>query len=218
MPATSHATRPGLKTTVQGESPVILTGIYQPDINLAILARTLPTAVKAYASLLCARPEKLSFQRRLPLQDLQEQLRAFLPEHDFREQFIADVDYAASMIGCLFDTEEAGVRLQVIDGAPCPRFHTDKLACRLLLTYHGAGTQWLDESNLDRSFLGPSGPGDDGNTTICVDTSRINSVACGHIALCKGEGWDGNTGRGLVHRSPPAEGNSPRLLLTLDAA
>jgi hypothetical protein len=34
--------------------------------------------------------------------------------------------------------------------------------------------------------------------------------------LLKGERWQGNEGRGLVHRSPPLVAGERRLLLTLD--
>ncbi|WP_280109885.1 DUF1826 domain-containing protein [Azospirillum sp. B506] len=42
-------------------------------------------------------------------------------------------------------------------------------------------------------------------------------MSAGDVALLKGEGWPGNRGRGLVHRSPPAApSGAPRLLLCLD--
>ena len=45
----------------------------------------------------------------------------------------------------------------------------------------------------------------------------IKQLCVGDVALLKGERWYGNSGGGLVHRSPHVEDtNSKRLLLTLD--
>jgi len=38
----------------------------------------------------------------------------------------------------------------------------------------------------------------------------------GDVAFLKGEHWDGNENKGLVHRSPIVNENENRLLLTLD--
>lgn len=43
----------------------------------------------------------------------------------------------------------------------------------------------------------------------------IERLATGAIGLLKGEAWEGNEGRGLVHRSP-APGDHPRLVLALE--
>lgn len=43
-------------------------------------------------------------------------------------------------------------------------------------------------------------------------------MACGDVAIMKGDSWDGNAGAGLVHRSPDVPYGEQRLLLTLDVA
>jgi hypothetical protein len=200
---------------VLGDTPETLSEIYRPEVNLAVLERVLPHRVAAYAEFLCAQPDRISFVRLLSIQQIRPALREHLPSHADIEPFIQDIEEAASMLGCLFGTDTLGLRLHSVDNAPCPRFHTDKVACRLLLTYRGRGTQWLEEGNLDRHWLGPAWPGDEG-MNMCIDAERINEIACGNIALCKGEGWEGNEGKGLVHRSPPPLANLKRLVLTID--
>ena len=199
----------------QGSNPETLSEIYRPEVNLAILERVLPTRVANYAQFLCAQHNRVSFVRLLSMEEIKPALREHLLPHADLEPFIQDVEVAASMMACLFATETVGVRLHCVDNAPCPRFHTDKVACRLLLTYRGRGTQWLEENNLDRRWLGPARPGDDG-MKMCRNAEHINEIECGSIALCKGEGWEGNEGRGLVHRSPPPLSNSKRLVLSID--
>ncbi|MFL1466676.1 DUF1826 domain-containing protein [Marinobacter sp. HN1S83] len=70
-------------------------------------------------------------------------------------------------------------------------------------------TGWLREAQVTRPDS--SGPLPDQS----VDTSDIERLATGAIGLLKGEAWEGNEGRGLVHRSP-APGDHPRLVLALD--
>jgi hypothetical protein len=41
-------------------------------------------------------------------------------------------------------------------------------------------------------------------------------VPSGAIALLKGDGWPEFAGRGIVHRSPPVDADTPRTLLTID--
>jgi hypothetical protein len=48
--------------------------------------------------------------------------------------------------------------------------------------------------------------------------SDVELMNVGDVALLKGEAWQGNEGRGLIHRSPINSGGHKRLLLTLDFA
>lgn len=48
------------------------------------------------------------------------------------------------------------------------------------------------------------------------DTSAIQRLSPGDIALIKGSGWVGCEERGLVHRSPALENGSKRLLMSID--
>ena len=44
----------------------------------------------------------------------------------------------------------------------------------------------------------------------------IKQLETGHVALLKGESWQGNEGAGIVHRSPHSDSNYRRLYLTID--
>lgn len=77
---------------------------------------------------------------------------------------------------------------------------------RLLTTYAGSGSQWLEEGVIDRSRLQLDQP--------AVD--NIRQLAAGDVALLKGEKWIGNEGAGLIHRSPLTAPGERRLLLSLD--
>jgi hypothetical protein len=80
---------------------------------------------------------------------------------------------------------------------------------RLITTYAGVGSQWLEEGVMERSQLGqPQAEPTRG--------SLIQQVNAGEVALLKGEKWQGNEGAGLIHRSPALEPGERRLILTLD--
>ena len=44
----------------------------------------------------------------------------------------------------------------------------------------------------------------------------IEQLETGHIALLKGDAWNGNEGLGIVHRSPHAKDHYKRLYMTVD--
>ena len=47
-------------------------------------------------------------------------------------------------------------------------------------------------------------------------TEDIQSANEGDVCLLKGESWQGNEGRGLIHRSPQVKSGQRRLFLSLD--
>ena len=117
----------------------------------------------------------------------------------------------------LFDQKKLWLRLDGIDHPMCPRFHTDKIKCRLVTTYVGPGTQWLPHNLVDRKKLGFGNDGKpDDQSGLFQSKQDIKQLDRGHVALLKGESWEGNEGAGVVHRSPHSEGNYKRLYLTID--
>ena len=99
----------------------------------------------------------------------------------------------------------------------CPRFHVDRVPCRLVTTYAGKATQWLAHDRVDRSKLGPGSEGKpDAESGLYTNVEDIQQLQQGDVALLKGECWEGNEGAGLVHRSPQLTAGTGRLLLTLD--
>ncbi len=117
------------------------------------------------------------------------------------------------MYRCLFEPAAVGgIRVHVLADTMCPpRFHTDRVPARLLVTYSGRGTEWLAEPDVLRP-LTPPGP----LPEQPVAENRIQVMPTGSVAILKGEAWIGNEGRGLVHRSPAPGDTPPRLVLGLD--
>ena len=114
-----------------------------------------------------------------------------------------DIEELVEMFCYLFDLNRVGLRLTALDGAMCPKFHVDRIPCRLITTYHGIATEWLPHAKADRTKLGHGSQGKPDNQSGLFKTSKaIQKLNQGEVALLKGEGWRGNQGAGLIHRSP----------------
>lgn len=201
--------------SVHGREPVSLADIYQPTVNLVRWQRRLKSAITADCAALLSRTA-LSLRSVLKPGETIEWLPGALnlPPHS---ALLDDVSMLVTLFADLFGLEQVGLRFELIDKTMCPRFHTDRLTCRLVTTYSGAATQWLEESNVDRSKLGPGAAGlADELSGIVRDARQIHHAAAGEVLLLKGDGWPDTAVPGIVHRSPPSDGVQKRLLLTLD--
>ncbi len=189
--------------------PGALADIYRPEVTMAIWQRQLSADVSQYASHVMATSAHWQTRFIQQPQNIAQQLERELPLSDHRAIFINDVVQAVDMFSCLFELEHVGLRMAVLSKAMCPKYHVDRVPCRLICTYAGAGTQWHPTEHVDRSTSGAINP---------QSNVLAQNLSPGDIALLKGEAWEGNEGRGLVHRSPAATPNTPRLVLTLDFA
>ena len=128
-----------------------------------------------------------------------------------------DVAQLVDMFCYLFDLNHAGLRLTTLDRAMCPRFHVDRVPCRLVTTYQGCSTQWLPHQLIDRTKLGTGSNGlPDEHSGLYPNAEDVQQLTAGDVALLKGELWNERENFGLVHRSPTPEPGEKRLLLTLD--
>lgn len=187
--------------------PSVLTEIYDPSRNIVVWDRELPPAICSYSDHLVARSKRFQVRLLGSLTGILRELDAALPSGIGKNEFTSDVELLVNMFCELFALEEIGFRLAVLDKAMCPKFHVDRVPCRLATTYRGPGTEWLDNHCALR----------DENGRVQVSASAyINTLAKGAVALLKGDAWEGNEGRGLVHRSPAVNSFAQRLFLTLD--
>ncbi|MBM3258290.1 MAG: DUF1826 domain-containing protein [Candidatus Sericytochromatia bacterium] len=127
-----------------------------------------------------------------------------------------DLDQWLELLHDLTGCPAIGVRLERATSAMCPRFHVDRVTLRLVRTYAGLGTEWLDEKDVLRDLLGHPGA-DAGRDGGMKPGGSLLRAKPGDVVLLKGEAWPGQNGRGAVHRSPSATPDAPRVILTLDA-
>ncbi|WP_082877506.1 DUF1826 domain-containing protein [Methylomonas koyamae] len=217
-PFRSLAIRPATKTLISNRF-ADLARIYEDDVNLCLIERPLPrdietfvyTALSGKAGIelsALVEPERYDFDRLWPQAAQLSGYRAWLD----------DLRLLTAAFCELFGQREAGLRLRTLDKAMCPRFHVDRVPSRLICSYGGIGTEWLPEYAVDRTKLGMGACGQpDEHSGLILDPTAIRQMPAYAVGLMKGEHWEGNEGRGLVHRSPAPTAVQPRrLLLTLD--
>lgn len=199
--------------------PTIWASIYEQDINIALWQRPHSVAIAESVNAILAHETFSQLQCVLAAQDAEQQLAQQLPYFEHRTALLEDIALLTDMFACLFDLDAVGLRLKVLDTPMCPKFHVDRVPCRLVTSYAGPATEWAPHELVDRSKLGSGSNGlSDESSGLLQHSSHIQRMRTGDVALLKGESWKGNEGSGLLHRSPGINPGQKRLLLTLDFA
>lgn len=123
------------------------------------------------------------------------------PERQWHRALVADVAHLAKSYAEIMQLDHITVRLERITGNACWRFHADYVAVRLITTYAGQGTQWLDQATAG---------------SLAADANPAShQLTAGAVGLFKGRVLAPDTA--IVHRSPPIDGTGKeRLLLVID--
>ncbi len=112
-----------------------------------------------------------------------------------RRRLITDIQSLAALFAAIAGLTSIRLRFDHVTDDACWKFHTDAVGLRLLCTYAGPGTEWLDAAD------------------------HVRHLAAMQVAIFKGEAYCDQTPR-ILHRSPPL-GQRPRrqrsrLLLCID--
>lgn len=136
-----------------------------------------------------------------------------------RGALVRDMQALAALLCQVAGVRHARVRFDVITGMQCPRFHIDNVKARLLCTYRGVGTQWLEEVDANPSKLGEGSGGlADEVSGLILRPDAVRTLPTFAVALLKGRLWPANPGRGAIHRSPPVDRYAtPRVMVAIDA-
>jgi hypothetical protein len=202
---------------IEGDKPTVLSNIYQQDCNIVAWKRDLTPDIQAIVNDFLVSNRGFQVSMTLSPQDAVAPIHKALGGSELTAPLSEDIAELVGMFCCLFDLGKVGLRLTVLDKAMCPRFHVDKVPCRLVTTYQGSATEWLPHSVVNRSKLGHGSEGNpDEQSGLFSKLDDVQQLTLGDVALLKGESWEGNEGAGLVHRSPSLSAGEQRLLLTLD--
>ena len=186
-----------------------LSAIYEESVNVVTLRLTPSSALLADAerAVDVLHAERFEVRPGAPSTAVSS-LRSF-------PHLAADVLLWSEVLADLTGCEAVGVRLARLTEPMCPRFHVDRVVLRLVMTYHGPGTEFVGSEDVDRRHLGlPDVDGSHGRlvrTTACIRRAQTFDL----VAL-KGEGSPDNEYGGAVHRSPGDTGGAARLAMTLD--
>ncbi len=145
-----------------------------------------------------------------------------------RAVLAADVDRLALACVRLTGARAVRIQLQSCDGDECRIFHVDHVDVRLITTYTGPGTDWLENDAVRREHLGGRGLArrasvDAVNDAIVVDWTRVHRLPRFAVAAFRGAAASApdaiDATPAIVHRSPPIAGTGiRRLRLVVEAA
>ena len=194
-----------------------LSEIYRDEINIAIWKRKLSGSLIASSEYVANEKPNLEFSEILQPKSVEQSLKFSIGSNIEMLPFFDDVSHLVFTFCNLFDQKKIWLRLDGLDHPMCPRFHTDKLKCRLVTTYVGPATQWIPHHLVNRNKLGYGNEGKpDNESGLFLNVNDIEQLDTGDVALLKGESWEGNDGAGIVHRSPHEKSKYQRLYMTID--
>jgi hypothetical protein len=118
-----------------------------------------------------------------------------------RNNIAPDILDLANRFAAVMHLNEVEIRLEHVTTNACKKFHGDYVTARLICTYVGPGTQWLD--------------GADAEDCGCGEPHNIQQMKAGEVGLFKGRIWSETYP--AIHRSPPIEGTGAgRLMLVIN--
>lgn len=148
---------------------------------------------------------------------LSEALNDRLPQSfsgDGRQKFIEDVVSLCELFFNRTKSKTIRFQIEIVTTNMCRLFHKDNLRERLICTYVGPGTEWLDHDNVNRNGLGKGN-----NNKIVKDFEKVNRGKLFEVLILKGSKHE--DGPSDIHRSPPIENDDQnnsvtRVLLKID--
>jgi Protein of unknown function (DUF1826) len=192
-----------LSNAVVAGNAEVLHAIRDEDVSIAIWERSAPASV---AAMPIKDIKNVRFQSALG--ELPDTLEVAFANAGFasgvaRNTLITDILMLANRFAAVMDAGEVEIRLEHVTTNACKKFHGDYVTARLICTYVGQGTQWLD--------------GEDAANCDCGDPHNIRQLGAGDVALFKGRLWSAEAP--AIHRSPPIEGTGEeRLVLVINPA
>ncbi|MEO0590333.1 MAG: DUF1826 domain-containing protein [Pseudomonadota bacterium] len=182
-------------------SPDIIDAVRDPDCNLAIWQRDSVPGAEELAG-----EDHGEIRFSAALSSLEARLAneldaASYPAGATRDALTTDILDLAQRFAAMMELDSVQVRLGIVTTNSCRKFHEDYVKARLITTYAGTGTQWIDAADAARVAEGG-------------EPQAIQTLGAGDVGLFKGKMWSGSP---AIHRSPPiAETGERRLLLVLD--
>jgi hypothetical protein len=185
-----------------------LAAIGAPSTELVIWKRALPSQLRDWLNQI---PVPVLPDLRLLIKpgELRPALEPLLDQcgmqaGDMRELLITDIAKLIQVFSRITAKARVDVRLERVDDDACWKFHRDSVDARLLTTYRGPTTEWVQPEHGERAILEQQS-----------FTGPLEHLGAHDVAIFKGT--KAGTGRGIVHRSPPIVGTGcTRLLLCLN--
>jgi hypothetical protein len=188
--------------------------IFDTDVNVLVLRRELATGIALELDDKARMPSAPTILLAVEASARGRQL--ILEQFRAVPALARDIAACVELFADLTDASLVGIRLAHLTAAMCPRLHVDRVDLRLVVTYRGLGTEYVDGARFDRRLLAVRPVAND-NAHDALEAVVTERAQAADIVLLKGESWPANVGRGAVHRSPFASHAQPRTVLTLDS-
>jgi hypothetical protein len=177
---------------VHGLCSAVLRSALLPTVGLALWHRAARASLhRSIAALLELPPFRHAIQ-----DNPNDAVRELLRNLPFAARALAgDIGLLARLFARLTGEHEVRLRLEHVGDDACRRYHVDAVRLRLLCTYAGRGTEWLEK------------------------TERTRSMPAMQVGVFKGSRFPDAAPR-VLHRSPPVSHlqrqHRSRLLLCID--
>jgi len=150
MSAVDSVIAPELTSWRRVSEVVDLVEIFDPDVQVCSWRRPIHPQIANYLGSI-AHLGTLQLLETLGSNDRAKLER--LPKGEGREQLIDDAALLTEILCELLDCPAVGFRGTRVEHAMCPKWHIDKVPMRMLCTYEGPGTEWLEDQEVARSEL-----------------------------------------------------------------
>ena len=132
------------------------------------------------------------------------------------ESFLQDIkDMAVTTSSMATRNDEIVVRLALVRGQKCPKWHEDWVRIRLLKAYYGAGTEYV-QPNDNWVRLGNALKSAQGKDLAVEDPCKIEKCGVNDVLIIRGKKSKNEGFLPVLHRSPIAQDEKQRrLLLTI---
>ena len=184
-------------SVAQASSPSVLKEVLDPHCSLAIWSRPNFPDLSAMLEDDVCNVRIASTAARFTA-DLRSALSASgYAKSDEREMLVEDASHLAELYSDILGLDQVEVRLEVVTTNSCRKWHADFVRARLISTYVGSGTQWLDAEASRQVKEGH-------------DPEGFGVMAAGDVGIFNGKH---GTSEPAIHRSPPIAGTGEKRLL-----
>lgn len=196
---TTILTKPSI-ACIENDAKALL-AVRETSVSIGLWNRELPGSITALSLYGVGKVQITTNQHGLH-SDLSQALdEAGYNRSPARTALIEDVQILAGHFLKAMRAKLVEVRLEKITTNACRKFHADYVTARLITTYQGQGTQWLDSDATE--------------DCDCGDPHNIQQMQTGDVAMFKGRLWSKDNP--AIHRSPPIEGTGEeRLVLVMN--
>lgn len=200
-PDAMASTQADVQAHVQASAQVdVLRRIHVPEVNLAVWQRRLAGKLACEAvKLVVAASGDVRLQG--PADALAGMLAREMHAKGWPDVpgLCADVAQLAEIFSAIMTSPMLSVRLDIVTGDACRKFHADYVTARLICSYTGPGSEWLGDEAAKMVAAGRP-----------VQRRHVRQLAAGDVALFKGRLWSDMP---IIHRSPPIAGTGQRRLV-----